>query len=223
MRALLCCAVLTACGPKVSVKGSAFDEDLESRTVEAAPAAPVEQPRVEAPPGKGLRSGTIERAKLIAVLDGGPGAFLRQLEVTPRMDGNRFIGWQLVQLLDRKGPLVDVDVAPGDVLLAVNGRTISRPDQLQSVWDSLRTANELRAQLWRGEAKLELAFAIEPKVDPSTLPPPKPAPAKPPAAPAPTKDQPLPAKPTPAKEQPAPGKPAPLAKEPAKLPVQLTK
>jgi hypothetical protein len=179
MRALLCCALLAACGPKVAPAGPGFDEDLPTHTAETTPAAPVEPPRPEAPPGKGLRTGTIERAKLIAVLDGGPGAFLRQLEVTPRMDGNRFVGWQLVQLLDRSGPLVDVDVVPGDVLLAVNGRTLSRPDQLQAVWDSLRTANELHAQLWRGEAKLELAFTIEPKVDPATQPPkPQPTPAK---------------------------------------------
>ncbi|HSN29896.1 MAG TPA: hypothetical protein VLT45_26595 [Kofleriaceae bacterium] len=112
--------------------------------------------------GKGLRNGTIERARLIAVLDGGPGAFLRQLEVTPRMDGDRFVGWQLVQLIDRTGPLVDVDVAPGDVLLAINGKPVSRPDQLQAVWDSLRTANELDADLWRGADKLRLSFTIDP-------------------------------------------------------------
>lgn len=160
-----------ACGPKVAPKATAFDEDLGEETT-AQTAAPVEQPRPEAPPGKGLRSGTIDRAQLIAVLDGGPGNFLRQLEIAPRMDGQRFVGWQLVQLLDRTGPLHDVDVAPGDVLLAVNGKPLSRPDQLQTIWDSLRTANELRAQLWRGDGKLELAFAIEPKVDPATLPPP---------------------------------------------------
>jgi hypothetical protein len=172
MRALLFLALLGACGPKVAPKTTVFDEELAAETAQTAP-TPVEQPRAEAPPGKGLRSGTIERAKLVAVLDGGPGAFLRQLEVAPRLDGKRFVGWQLVQLIDRTGPLVDVDVVPGDVLLAVNGKPLSRPDQLQSVWDSLRTANELRAQLWRGEDKLELAFAIEPKVDPST--PAKPA------------------------------------------------
>ena len=162
---------LAACGPKVAPKGSAFDEDLESRTREVSEAPAAEQPRPEAPPGKGLRSGTIDRAKLIAVLDNKPNTFLRQLEVAPRMDGDRFIGWQLVQLLDRSGPLIDVDVVPGDVLLAVNGKPISRPDQLQTTWDSLRTANELRAQLWRGETKLELAFSIEPKVDPAAVTP----------------------------------------------------
>src|SRR5689334_17732811 len=38
-----------------------------------------------APPGKGLRTGTIARDRLIAVLDAGPAVFLRQFEVTPHM------------------------------------------------------------------------------------------------------------------------------------------
>ena len=172
MRALACLAAVAlaaACGPKVEPKQPSYDEDLPADPAASAaktPAAPEAAPRPEAPPGKGLRTGTIERARLIAVLDHGPGAFLRQLEVTPRMDGNRFVGWQLVQLIDHTGPLADVDVVPGDVLLAVNGQPLSRPDQLQSVWDSLRTANEVVADLWRGNAKLQLRFAIEPKVAP---------------------------------------------------------
>lgn len=170
MRAALLSLLLIACGPKVAPTGSVFDEELESRHADTTETAPEAASRAEAPPGKGLRNGTIERAKLIEVLDAGPGAFLRQMEVTPRMDGNRFVGWQLVQLIDRTGPLYDVDVAPGDVLLAVNGKQLSRPDQLQTIWDSLRNANEVRAQLWRGETKLELAFAVEPKIEPTIAP-----------------------------------------------------
>ncbi|HUS31313.1 MAG TPA: hypothetical protein VMZ53_22535 [Kofleriaceae bacterium] len=162
MRALLASVVFViACGPKVAPKSTVFDEDLPTEKVVAnAEPAAVEPPRPEAPPGKGLRNGTIERAQLIAVLDKGPGAFLRQLEVTAAMDGSRFVGWQLVQLLDPQSPLRDVDVVPQDVLLAVNGKPITRPDQLQMLWDSLRTASEVRALVWRGDAKLELAFAI---------------------------------------------------------------
>ena len=86
--------LISACGPAVAPKQTAVDEDLGPRNAQATEAAPVETAaRPEAPVGNGTRTGTIERAKLVAVLDGGPGAFLRQLEVTPRMDGNRFIGF----------------------------------------------------------------------------------------------------------------------------------
>src|SRR5262249_12066482 len=112
---------------------------------------------------------TIERARLVAVLDGGPGAFLHDqaitgLEVTAKLDGERFVGWQLVAVPHKDSPLADLDLAPGDVLLAINSTPISRPDQLQVVWDGLRTANELTAELWRGNGKLRLDFTIEPKI-----------------------------------------------------------
>jgi type II secretory pathway component PulC len=166
--ALFVLAVAAACGPKVSTTPLTFDEDLESeRAAEPAP-VPTEAQRPVAPVGKGLRTGTIPRARLIAVLDAGPAQFLRQLEVAPRMNGDRFVGWQLVQLVGHDGPLVDVDVVPGDVLLAINGKPLSRPDQLQTIWDSLRTANAVQAQMWRGEAKFTLDFTIEPAV--SALP-----------------------------------------------------
>lgn len=175
MRAgLLALAVLVhaACGPKVSTAPRAPDDDLDRelaprpRPAAAAPAAaasPAAAPTA-APTGKALRTGTIARARLVAVLDAGPGTFLRQLEVAPRMAGDRFVGWQLVQLLDRSGPLHDVDLAPGDVLLAVNGKPVARPEQLQVLWDSLRTANEVSAQLRRGERPLELRFTVQPPV-----------------------------------------------------------
>jgi S1-C subfamily serine protease len=158
-------AALAACGPKVSVAPAPLEEDLEPRRVaDVPPGDPLlAAARPVAPPGKRLRTGTIARDRLNAVLDAGPPAFLRQLEVAPKLSGNRFVGWELVQLLDRQSPLYDVDVAPGDVLLSVNGQQLSRPDQLQLLWDSLRAANELTAQLWRGDGKLELGFAIEPR------------------------------------------------------------
>lgn len=165
MRSVVLILALVACGPKVSTSPSAFDEQLGKPIGAAAEAS--EGRRPEAAPGKGVRTGTIDRAHLIAVLDAGPAMFLRQLEVTARMSGKRFAGWQLVQLLDRQSPLFEIDLVPGDVLLAVNDQPLSRPDQLQIVWDSLRTANAVRAQLWRGDAKFELAFTIEPPVAPA--------------------------------------------------------
>jgi type II secretory pathway component PulC len=166
MRAGLLALVVLACGPRAASTPRPVDHDLDPRTepvtAAAEPAVLPDEQRAVAPPGKGLRTGTIARAHLVAVLDAGPGTFLRQLEVAPRLSGERFLGWQLVQLLDRSGPLHDVDLVPGDVLLAVNGKPVSRPEQLQALWDSLRTANEVSAQLWRGDQKLELRFAVQP-------------------------------------------------------------
>jgi len=172
MRPVLCAIatgiLMVACTPKVAPRTGVFDEDLGGKTANDPAAAPtpvpVEAVRPAAPAGKGLRSGTIARDKLVAVLDAGPGTFLQKVEITPRMSGERFVGWQLVQLLDRTGPLGDLDVVPGDVLLAINGNPLSKPDQLQTVWDSLRTANQVTAQLWRGTAQFSLEFSIEPPV-----------------------------------------------------------
>ncbi|TMQ12584.1 MAG: hypothetical protein E6J90_30815 [Deltaproteobacteria bacterium] len=175
MRAGLLALAVLSCAPKVSTTPRPVEDDLDLQPPQsaAAPAtspaaaptaAPAGPPRPEAPPGKGLRSGTIARASLVAVLDAGPASFLRQLEVVPQMAGDRFVGWRLIQLIDRAGPLHDLDVVPGDVLLAVNGRPVSRPEQLQALWDSLRTANDVTAQLWRGSQQLELHFTVVPAV-----------------------------------------------------------
>jgi S1-C subfamily serine protease len=155
-----------ACGPRASTgaRGPDADLDLRAASTPAAETIAPDHARSVAPPGKGLRTGTIPRARLVAVLDAGPATFLRQLEVAPRLSGDQFVGWQLVQLVDRQGPLRDVDLVPGDVLLAINGKPLSRPEQLQVVWDSLRTANEVTARMWRGDQKLELRFTIDPPV-----------------------------------------------------------
>jgi type II secretory pathway component PulC len=171
MRAVPLALVVMACGSAVSNLPRTLDDEAEPRKTAPAPrAAPRDPPRTAAPAGKSVRNGTIARARLVAVLDAGPGTFLRQLEVAPRMSGDRFVGWQLVQLIGDTGPLTEVDVAPGDVLLAINGKPLERPDELQTVWDSLRTANELTAQLSRGDARVELRFTIDPPVGPLAAP-----------------------------------------------------
>lgn len=175
MRAGWLVLAIAACSPKGASGPALREDDLELQGANRsaghdAPAVAVDDHRTEAPPGKGLRSGTIARASLIAVLDAGIPTFLRQFEIEARTSRDKFVGWQLVQLLDKTGPLHDLDLVPGDVLLAVNGQAISRPEQAQQVWDSLRMANQVTAQLWRGQQKLELQFAIDPPVHTATAP-----------------------------------------------------
>jgi S1-C subfamily serine protease len=164
MRGLIL-VLVAACTPKVQpTTPRDFDEDFAASTQQEAPVVVDMAARPEAPKGAGVRTGTIDRARMVAVLDAGVPSFLRQFEVAPHIENERFIGWQLVQMLDQASPLTTLDVAPGDVLLAVNGKPLSRPDQLQTVWDSLRTANQVIAELWRGNAKFQLRFDIEPKI-----------------------------------------------------------
>lgn len=168
MRTLLLSMVFlpwAACAPKVSTAPTRFD-DVEPNKHQALPPPvqeePAAPPRPEAPLGKGIRSGTIPRSRLIAVLDAGIGAFLDKLqtEITAKKQGERFVGWEVVQVR-RASPLAEIDVVAGDVLLAINGKPISRPDQLHAVWESLRTATEVTAQLWRGNDQLTLAFTVD--------------------------------------------------------------
>ena len=96
MRAGLLVVAILGCGPKVSTAPRTIDDDLEPRAASRAElAGPRGDQRAVAPPGKGLRTGTIARARLVAVLDAGPATFLRQLEVAPRLSGDRFVGWRL--------------------------------------------------------------------------------------------------------------------------------
>ncbi len=165
-----------ACAPKGPDTPGTLDDDLDhasgSKHLSERQDMPAPQSladgstatRAIAPPAPGTRSGTIDRAHLVAILDKGPADFLHQFEVTARMDGERFVGWELVQLLDAHGALDGLDVAPGDVLIDVNGKAVDRPDRLFELWDSLRTANEVVAEVWRGRDKVELRFAIEPRL-----------------------------------------------------------
>ena len=53
-----------------------------------------------------------------------------------------------------------VDLRPDDVLVALNGRAISRPDELQQVWEGLRAADAVVADLRRGPGKLQLRWTV---------------------------------------------------------------
>jgi hypothetical protein len=202
MRTIALALVLAACGPKVAVQPSPFEEDdpRAGAPLESGDRVDVVQwdTRPVAPKGAGLRTGTIDRTHLLAVLDAGPGQFLRQFEVTSAMDGNDFVGWQLVQLLDEQSALRDLDLAQGDILIALNGSPLSRPDQLMKAWDALRTADTLTCDLLRGAMKFQLTFTIDPpagRVPPDLV---QPAPAPVPAPPATVQPTPAPA-PAPAK------------------------
>jgi len=171
---LAAAAGLVGCGAKVHTEPSPFEVADPAAAPPPAPTSVRWEMRPEAAPGPGARTGTIARASLNAVLDAGPGAFLRGFEVDAAMDHGRFTGWRLVQWMPGETRFAGLDVGPGDILIAINGRPLSRPDQLQALWESLRSANELVCDLTRGDARFQLRFTITPAADPTAAPPPPP-------------------------------------------------
>jgi S1-C subfamily serine protease len=128
--------------------------------------APIDAgPPPDAAPIVPRREGTVPRAALEAVLAAGPGRFLGTLEVRARLVGRRFTGWEVV-----RAPWPDVDLAPGDVVVAVNRRTLERPLELQSLWAELATAPEVVAEVERGEERFALRFALEPAAPAAATP-----------------------------------------------------
>ena len=174
MRFVTLCAILAlaACAPKVDPR-SPFDEDdpqaratvaeVEPAPVEpAAPAEPSAPVVAPAPPGTGLREGTIARATLKAVLDAGPGHVLEGFEVAAAEQRGAFVGWRLVRFLAKGERFTVLDLAPGDILLTINRRAIVKPSDLQDLWTELYTADAIVAELRRGDAPFTLRFTITP-------------------------------------------------------------
>ncbi len=103
--------------------------------------------------------GVIHRAALDEVLDQGLGAFLSRVDTEATLDRGRFIGFRLVELRDAS--LFDgVDIRAGDVLVAVNGQTIERPEQAFTAWTGLRVASEITLAVIRDGARYDLRFPI---------------------------------------------------------------
>jgi general secretion pathway protein C len=111
------------------------------------------------PPPIEVTEPVIQRAALDEVLDAGLGAFLGRVATAPSLDGNRFVGFRVVELRDAS-LFANVDLQPGDVILSVNGQSIERPDDAFTAWTGLRVASEITLAVLRDGQRRDLRFAI---------------------------------------------------------------
>lgn len=173
-------ALLAACAPKVDPRSPFDEDDPRARAADGAPTtrtAPPAEPVTVADgpiaiPGAGARTGEVARVDLRPVLDAGPGPFLQGFEVEAVSTSGNFGGWRLIRILPAGRALTALDLMPGDVLLAVNGRALIKPADLVEVWAGLYAADALVADLRRGEARFQIKFAISgPAIAAPTAPP----------------------------------------------------
>lgn len=108
-----------------------------------------------------LDAGDIPRPMLLAVLKGGVGRFLQNVQLEPQLDRGRFVGWRVVALFERTPELKERSaLLPGDTVSRVNGQSIERPEQFKNVWDSLATESQLVLSVTRGGKQSEIRYRI---------------------------------------------------------------
>lgn len=105
------------------------------------------------------RTGSIRRAELDVVLDGGIGRFLRRVSTEPHLEGDSFVGFRIAELRDA-ALFRGVDLTPGDTILAVNGHPLERPEHAVEIWNGLRVASQLVVDVMRGEGRHQLRYEI---------------------------------------------------------------
>jgi type II secretory pathway component PulC len=103
---------------------------------------------------------TISRADLDRFLAGGPAPVLALVVTEPYKEHGRFVGFQIKAFT--QGEPTAIDLRPGDVILAINGRRIERPEHYFEVFEALKTAHQLRFDLRRDGEKQRLVYPIVP-------------------------------------------------------------
>ena len=154
-------ALATACGggrpPAVEETTDLAGLDQVASSRPAAVPPPSAEPSPPRAPA-GSEQGAIRRADLDAVLAEGPGALLARVTTEPARVGGRFAGFRITGF--PAGPPAAVDLRVGDVLRAVNGRRIERPEHYFEAFRSLSGAGELRLDLYRDGAREVLVYPI---------------------------------------------------------------
>ena len=165
--------VISACGGAAvnAKRDNAMLDDWERRTADTAsgekgpsastdlakPAEPTPAVAMEEVP---QRTGSVPRSKVVATLEGGLGKFLSGVQLQASMRAGKFIGFRIQSLPRDAAWAQTVDLAPGDVVVSVNGLPIERPEQALTVWENLKKASALRVEYLRGAAITHLEFDI---------------------------------------------------------------
>jgi type II secretory pathway component PulC len=130
----------------------------------AVSAAPSSAPASSAgAPVRGLEpeARTLKRSAVHEAVTRGLGAFLQHIELygqPVRVDG-KFHGFRIAALHDATF-WSGVDLKPGDVVTAVNGLPIERPEDGKNALESLEGARELRVSYERDGKPMELVYPI---------------------------------------------------------------
>jgi type II secretory pathway component PulC len=126
--------------------------------------APARQARAneERPLARDVNAGVISRAALRAQLVRGIGRFLQQVRTEPALAKGQWKGWRLITLFPNHASIQVSVLRAGDTVMRVNGRSIERPEDFKSIWDSLSDATQLVLDIERDGKPSTLRYTIAP-------------------------------------------------------------
>jgi hypothetical protein len=171
--ALVCAAgaLLAGCG------GSQDRDAAREPTTSTGQAEPL------APSAESL-TGAVTRPALLDVLGRSAGDFLRLVEVEAELRDGSFEGWRIASLPE--GTPSWLDVQRGDVVTAINGMRVERPDDAQAIWETLQVASEVRIDLTRAGERRSVRIPVEDVAEGGAAQAPAPDPALQPTPAGPT-------------------------------------
>jgi type II secretory pathway component PulC len=119
------------------------------------PTAPTPSPAEDHSPA------VLTRQVLVDAAARGLGHFLSEVDVSPVVEGGRFVGFRLNSAIHlRRWRRAGADLLPGDVITRVNGLPIDRPERAVGCLAALRDAPELRVDLLRRGQPLAVRVAV---------------------------------------------------------------
>ena len=147
--------------PLVVVLAGLSAAGCEGAAVAPVPASAPATPRAARAAGGLVDDHKLSRAGVHQAIAVGLGAFLQNVTIDdqPVRVGGKFHGFRIAAL--SSAPFWStVDLKPGDVVTAVNGFPIERPEQAQTAFESLEVASELHVSCERDGQPHDLVFAI---------------------------------------------------------------
>ncbi|MBN2529535.1 MAG: hypothetical protein JXR76_24315 [Deltaproteobacteria bacterium] len=109
---------------------------------------------VPAEPPKATPITSVSRPELDGILDKGPGHLLAMVQTDSVKENGRFVGFRIVGF--RLNAPAILGIQPGDIVVAINGMPVERPEHLIALFKQLRTAASIKFSIIR-DGKNEIA------------------------------------------------------------------
>lgn len=135
------------------------------------PPAPPEVPELSGsvPAIPKIPVGSVERKEVDLTVEAGLGAFLQRVSVEPVIEGEKFVGFRLVDI-DPAMLRKDIDVQVGDVVTKANGHSLEIETEAFEAFEGLRAARTIELTMLRNGKSVQVVIPIvgEPTSAPKT-------------------------------------------------------